>query len=96
MWGFILEFEDGTQAFGAIFPDGFVFVHEPISDQYASLNDMLLNHPGKIIHIAPMVDVQCAKDTLEKQNQAWSDQYKVTKAFLSQYDALNPLEVPAD
>jgi hypothetical protein len=51
MIGIEITLHDGTTALGVIFPDDTVYVHNPISDSYASQEDVLEDLAASSIQI---------------------------------------------
>lgn len=67
MYGIEVTLSNGTTAYGVIFPDKSIYVHEPIVDTWASPDDM--RHDARISHyevIGPIIPLEQMKDYLRE------------------------------
>lgn len=102
MWGFTITLADGTEVPGVIFPDGGVYVHEPIADSYGRMSDLLDAYSVKhFAVIGPVVPLEEYKKRLEDDyERAINDltaairevkrRYRESKKLLAEYDKYDP------
>lgn len=101
MFGIEVTLASGNKAVGVLFPDGQVYVHEPIADSYGSVSDLLAaENISDFQVLGPVVPLEITRREahksylesikfLDKQRQRVEEDYKVSIAMLDEYQALS-------
>lgn len=66
MIGFEMHLPSGAKAEGMLFTDGSLYVHEPISDSWSSVDDLRKDWPDAVVEIiGPVVGFEAARRELQ-------------------------------
>jgi hypothetical protein len=102
MFGIEVTLASGQKAVGVIFPDGQVYVHEPIADSYGSVSDLLVAEKISDFHVlGPVVPIEVARrkategylasiEQIGKVRKQVEEDYKGNIAALDEYTKYTP------